>query len=115
MMRVLMIGSAVLALAAPKPAPPVYCDATVQRVQWGVTVERVRIRPAPTCPPGGVVRARKRSLLNAESPYIPIYPLTGAWEIPAGSSRLEWVGVWPKPWIVERWTGREWTPARRIP
>lgn len=111
MMRALMIGSAILALAAPKPAP-VYCDATVQRVASIGVSERLAIRAAPDCPDGGIVRARKRSTLNAEGPYVPIYPTRGAWTIRPGETRLEWVGL---RWRVEHWNGREWTPARRIP
>ncbi len=114
MMRALMIGSAILALATPKPAPPVYCDATVQRVASIGVSERLAIRAAPGCPENGIVRARKRSTLNAEGPYIPIYPTRGAWTIRPGETRLEWVGL---RWRVEQYDPdtRTWTPARRIP
>lgn len=116
-----MIGRTVLAgaalavggsLLAQRPATPaVSCAATVERTATLGIVERLAIRPVLDCPARGVVRVRKRSVLNAEGPYQPIYPLTGAWEIPSGGVRNEWVG---SSWKVEYWNGRAWVPAGRL-
>ncbi|GGR62979.1 hypothetical protein GCM10008959_26330 [Deinococcus seoulensis] len=116
-----MIGRTVLAgaalavggsLLAQRPATPsAYCAATVERTATLGIIERLAIRPAPDCPARGVVRARKRSVLNAEGPYQPIYPLRGAWQIPSGGVRNEWVG---RSWSVEYWNGRAWVPAGRL-
>ncbi|OWL98971.1 hypothetical protein CBQ26_00495 [Deinococcus indicus] len=116
-----MIGRTVLAgvalavsgglIAQRLPTPATYCAATVERTATLGIVERLAIRPAVDCPARGVVRARKRSVLNAEGPYQPIYPLRGAWEIPSGGVRNEWVG---RSWSVEYWNGRAWVPAGRL-
>ncbi|OOV11355.1 hypothetical protein [Deinococcus sp. LM3] len=79
-----MIGRTVMASAALLvsggliaqriPVAATYCAATVERTATLGIVERLAIRPSVDCPARGVVRARKRSALNAEGPYQPIYP-----------------------------------------
>ncbi len=107
-------GVIVLALIALKA--PVYCAATVRPApgvasNLGLT-RKLRIEPVKSCPKGGVVRAHKVSLMNAEAPFRPVIPTVGAWTSPAGSYKDVWVG---RNWRVRHWNRvtRTWvrTPA----
>lgn len=105
------------ALAAPpRPASP-YCTAVAQRIIPPSTINLTVptalwvLRPGPSCKAGQVARVRKRSLLNAEGPYKPIFPLIGAWEIPFGTERREWKG---QKWVFENWNNARWEAVASI-
>ena len=80
----------------------VFCAAVFTPIGVDYRLTRqYRIEPV-NCPAGGVARTRKRSEVNLEGPYKPIYPLKGAWAIPAGTFRDEWVG---RNWFIEYFAG----------
>lgn len=97
-------------LTAAAPAAP-YCPVLVRATTQLLVTRRLVITPVD-CAPGQVARVRKRSVIAAEGPYKPIYPLTGAWTVPAGGSRNEWVG---SCWQVEYFDGRAWQAALTAP
>lgn len=68
---------------------------------------KYEVRAASGCV--GEARVRKRSTLNVERPYQPIYPLKGAWPIKSGQKMNVWVG---RNWRVEYWSGAKWVAAR---
>lgn len=86
-------------------AATLFCAVTLSPLVDMVVTAKYRIATVASCPKGAVARVRKRSVMNAEGPYKPIFPLKGAWNIPAGTFRDEWVG---RCWDVEYYDGKAW-------
>lgn len=113
-MRHLLLVAA-LALCASAAATPTYCRALAipdNVLPWAY---RPVIRLAPGCPPGGFARVRKSSTLNVRhegSPYQPIRPEVGAWNVTQNGSTIPTSELWTLiTWRWEWWDGTRWRPA----